>query len=863
MGACLQSCNPANGLLAIIPLPSCWHATVREHVSNAIAISGALPSAPARGSSPNSTSISVNTPDDVCRFKQEATAGNGSDCDQSDADGEEPANSCGSCCSASSTAAAAVAEDQRPHADSRSSKGDNVQCSAACLLVRGFQEEGDTRLNGLYVEVDGLQHHGRPIYRWTRPEASQGELSSQQRGVQGPSFYFWDERDGFHNSGWWLGSKVGGGAVNLAFCPGVAEVPPAAGWRQPWYANVLSDARVLRADASGEPLTAEPEADATITKEVEAPNVSVALRGVISAFQETPALHLCADCRQPMRVPCALPCGHLVCLEHLRPSQAASEGEPGITDEASIVQQNEVYQCPHSPECRLYPQTGGCGPFGWRPSGVAQQLLSLLDHDLCIRAPQVKSLKASAFWQATGGNAMGGADGAAKGVLASDTPLRLIAAYEWLGHECGLAGRDSDAAAACAAAQHVHEAFLGEPAENLSAAVVQGVRGKEVRRICARPDLVANSVGWQYAARSKACALAKRCGNHKALSRALVDLPVPQVDGLGTHAAAVDFVSLLRPYNAQARQALDCPICYRLLLEPTTTPCGHTFCRDCLARVLDAISCCPLCRGPLCGSINAYAPCSALQNVIEKLWPEEFAHREEARSTELREAHVHDAEWLPLYAPGAFVVPQQRCTLHCVEPRLRFMVRRALESGRRRLAMCAPVEGDGGVTSGSFGTELEVQQVRVAPDGRTMLYCIGLRSFRVIDKLAMDGCEMVHIEFSEQEDVHDSEARQATEELFKQVRRLRQVARTLFAMPYAAHNDASPSEDGFPDVGDTSACDAMAWEVLATLPVPVAGKCRCLGGCSRAERLRTIANTVEDFLWSELRRSMRIERVIV
>lgn len=44
---------------------------------------------------------------------------------------------------------------------------------------------------------------------------------------------------------------------------------------------------------------------------------------------------------------------------------------------------------------------------------------------------------------------------------------------------------------------------------------------------------------------------------------------------------------------------LECVLCYRLLFEPVTTPCGHTFCRQCLNRSLDHTVSCPMCKGNL------------------------------------------------------------------------------------------------------------------------------------------------------------------------------------------------------------------------------------------------------------------------
>ncbi|GMP33403.1 hypothetical protein CsSME_00006737 [Camellia sinensis var. sinensis] len=40
----------------------------------------------------------------------------------------------------------------------------------------------------------------------------------------------------------------------------------------------------------------------------------------------------------------------------------------------------------------------------------------------------------------------------------------------------------------------------------------------------------------------------------------------------------------------------DCTLCLKLLYEPITTPCGHSFCRSCLFQSMDQSNRCPLCR---------------------------------------------------------------------------------------------------------------------------------------------------------------------------------------------------------------------------------------------------------------------------
>lgn len=55
--------------------------------------------------------------------------------------------------------------------------------------------------------------------------------------------------------------------------------------------------------------------------------------------------------------------------------------------------------------------------------------------------------------------------------------------------------------------------------------------------------------------------------------------------------------------RAENRDDLDCVLCFKLLFEPVTTPCGHTFCRQCLSTCLrmyshqhNSSNKCPICR---------------------------------------------------------------------------------------------------------------------------------------------------------------------------------------------------------------------------------------------------------------------------
>ena len=43
-----------------------------------------------------------------------------------------------------------------------------------------------------------------------------------------------------------------------------------------------------------------------------------------------------------------------------------------------------------------------------------------------------------------------------------------------------------------------------------------------------------------------------------------------------------------------------------LLFEPVTASCGHTFCRECLYRVLDHAQTCPVCRATLIEVLSGF-----------------------------------------------------------------------------------------------------------------------------------------------------------------------------------------------------------------------------------------------------------------
>ncbi|KAI4329636.1 hypothetical protein MLD38_028002 [Melastoma candidum] len=183
----------------------------------------------------------------------------------------------------------------------------------------------------------------------------------------------------------------------------------------------------------------------------------------------------------------------------------------------------------------------------------------------------------------------------------------------------------------------------------------------------------------------------------------------------------------------------DCTLCLKLLYEPITTPCGHSFCRSCLFQSMDRGNKCPLCRTVLFISPRTSAVSVTLNNIIQKNFPEEYAERKSE----------HDSltnlggDLMPLFVMD-IVIPCQKYPLHIFEPRYRLMVRRIME-GNRRMGMVGidPLTG----SFAEFACEVEVTECEPLPDGRFFIEVEGRRRFRIIRSRDQDGYRVAEVEW--------------------------------------------------------------------------------------------------------------------
>ena len=216
------------------------------------------------------------------------------------------------------------------------------------------------------------------------------------------------------------------------------------------------------------------------------------------------------------------------------------------------------------------------------------------------------------------------------------------------------------------------------------------------------------------------------------------------------------------------RSEMDCQVCYGLFLDPFTTPCGHTFCRKCVHRVLDHSDLCPVCRRSMALPPNITAqqgPSNVtITKLLQSLCPEAVAAREEAVRQDESETEMDT----PLFI-CTLAFPSVPTFLHIFEPRYRLMIKRAVENGSRSFGMLLhnpsrTVQGShGAVPFYQYGTLLHIVNLHMLPDGRSLIETHGLSRFRVVRHGSLDGYMVGKIERVDDMPLHSEEAREAAE----------------------------------------------------------------------------------------------------
>lgn len=216
------------------------------------------------------------------------------------------------------------------------------------------------------------------------------------------------------------------------------------------------------------------------------------------------------------------------------------------------------------------------------------------------------------------------------------------------------------------------------------------------------------------------------------------------------------------------RGEIECQVCYTLMLDPLTTSCGHTFCRKCVARVLDHSNLCPICRRklPMPPGVSAEPSNKRISYLLEGLLPDLLQARIAAAALE----DALDEDFNTALFPCTLAYPNMPTFLHIFEPRYRLMIRRAMETGDGKFAMMMynsnprRIQGQlGQCRFMQYGTLLKIKRIEMFPDGRSLIETIGLYRIKVLEFSMRDGYFVGRVQRIEDISVAEEEAIEARE----------------------------------------------------------------------------------------------------
>ncbi|KAG0157071.1 hypothetical protein PDIDSM_4255 [Penicillium digitatum] len=203
----------------------------------------------------------------------------------------------------------------------------------------------------------------------------------------------------------------------------------------------------------------------------------------------------------------------------------------------------------------------------------------------------------------------------------------------------------------------------------------------------------------------------------------------------------IDFQTL----RDSLRTELDCQVCYALVLDPMTTPCGHTFCQKCVARVLDHTDLCPICRRKIGmpNDIQLEPINKTMARLIDYFFLDQISVRREASAQD--EIGPDYEKNLPLFV-CTLSFPTMPTFLHIFEPRYRLMIRRVLANGNGKFGMVM-YNRQGRVLPGQlddvpfvqYGKLLMIERYELLPDGRSLVVATGVSRFKIVDSGMLDG----------------------------------------------------------------------------------------------------------------------------
>ena len=179
----------------------------------------------------------------------------------------------------------------------------------------------------------------------------------------------------------------------------------------------------------------------------------------------------------------------------------------------------------------------------------------------------------------------------------------------------------------------------------------------------------------------------------------------------------------------------ECALCLRLLFEPSTLRCGHSFCRTCCESLYKQNHAkCPTCRKvlPLIynSSPDSLSISFTLSKLLEAVFPKEYhqrrlEHEEESNKEQQYKQDGSRPTRLPIFYLDP-MVPRQQLSMNIFEPRYILMITRCLE-GSRHFGMV-------GSPHMKHGVEVEIMDSLTQPiSGRIRIQVRAKRRFVVVE----------------------------------------------------------------------------------------------------------------------------------
>lgn len=290
------------------------------------------------------------------------------------------------------------------------------------------------------------------------------------------------------------------------------------------------------------------------------------------------------------------------------------------------------------------------------------------------------------------------------------------------------------------------------------------------------------------------------------------------------------------PKNLLDPNDFECSLCMRLFYQPVTTPCGHTFCTNCLERCLDHNPQCPLCKESLKEylAFRKYTVTQVLDNIIKQHLPKEHSERVKLHAEETKELSDLTKN-VPIFV-CTMAYPTVPCPLHVFEPRYRLMIRRCMETGTRQFGMCISDPQKGFVDHGCM---LQIRSVHFLPDGRSVVDTIGGKRFHVLSRGMRDGYCIANIEYLQDTKVNDEEDLKKLQvlhdQVYDQARKWFQNLENRFRNQILQHFGPMPEREA--DIQATPNGPACCWWLLAVLPVDPRYQLSVLSMTTLKERL--------------------------